>query len=137
MLLVLVPCDLGGPLEASQLLNRVYCDDLPLLGGSHGVHRAAELEVVEAAGSNGERSRGGEGCAVRPGVRGALGRGRGITLSIIVRQLPYVPLSLIHRRSLQRRRFRGSGELRGDGGLYFRIVTTYRKRARGARSAHT
>jgi hypothetical protein len=67
MLLVLVPCDLGGPLEASQLSNRVYCDDLPLLGGSHGVHRAAKLEVVEAAGSNGERSRGGEGCAVRPG----------------------------------------------------------------------
>jgi hypothetical protein len=39
----------------------VYCGDLPLLGGSHGVHRAAKLVVVEAARSNSERGRGGDG----------------------------------------------------------------------------
>lgn len=72
MPLVLVPGDLGGPLEASQLPNRRICIDLPLLGGSHGVHRAAKLEVVEAARSNGERGRGGD-CL--PGGRS---RGRGI-----------------------------------------------------------
>jgi hypothetical protein len=72
------------------------CIDLPLLGGSHGVHRACELEVVETAGSNSERGRGGE-CL--PGGGGALALGGGIALSIIVRQLPYVPLSFLHRAS--------------------------------------
>lgn len=47
-----------GSLPAPKSVN---CGDLPLLGGSHGVHRAAKLEVVEAAGSNGERGRGGDG----------------------------------------------------------------------------
>jgi hypothetical protein len=60
------------------------------------VHRACKLEVVEAAGSNGERGRGGEGL---PGGGGALALGGGIALSIIVRQLPYVPLNFLHRGS--------------------------------------
>lgn len=110
------------------------CIDLPLLGGSHGVHRAAKLEVVEAAGSNGERGRGGEGCSVGPRGRGALALGGGIALSIIGRQLPYVPLSFLHRRSLHCCRVRGSGELAAMAGTIFRVRT---EKARAVRAART
>jgi hypothetical protein len=108
----------------------VDCGDLPLLGGSHGVHRAAKLEVVEAAGSNRERGRGGEGCGVAPGGL----RGGGIALSIIVRQLPYVPLSFLRRRSLHCRLFRVFGEL---AAMAVSNASTYRKRAHVARGADT
>jgi hypothetical protein len=94
------------------------CIDLPLLGGSHGVHRTSELEVVEAAGSNGE------GCRSREhlpgGGGGRLALSGGIALSIIVRQLPYVPSSFRHPRSLHCHRFRGSGELGWMAGYILR-----------------
>ena len=65
--------------------NAVFLDDLPFLSRSHGVCRTGELEVVEAAGSNGESSRGGKGRGVLPGGGGALALGGGIALSSIIR----------------------------------------------------
>lgn len=63
----------------------VSFNDLPFLSRSHGVCRTGELEVVEAAGSNGESSRGGKGRGVLPGGGGALALGGGIALSSIIR----------------------------------------------------
>ena len=59
--------------------------DLPFLSRSHGVCRTGELEVVEAAGSNGESSRGGKGRSILPGGGGALALGGSIALLSIIR----------------------------------------------------
>lgn len=61
------------------------------------MHRAAKLEVVESARSDGERGRGGQSRGVLPGG-GALALGGGIALSFISRQLQYVPPSFRGRR---------------------------------------
>lgn len=86
------------------------------------MHRAGKLEVVEAAGSNGDSSRGGKGRGVLPGGGGALALGGGIALLSIIRQLPYVPLSFLRRLKCHCHRFRVLRELRRAGGYILRTV---------------